>query len=96
MTLEAALVSTLNGRRLHRDRTRQKQTTGVGLIEIYDLRGGIGPELANISTRGFVNTGSDVMIAGFIVASAGGGSGKVIRPRARAIVSRFRGRESAG
>jgi hypothetical protein len=52
--------------------------TGVGLLEIYDLSGGIGPELANISTRGFVGTGSNVMIAGFIGSSSTGGSGQVI------------------
>jgi trimeric autotransporter adhesin len=53
-------------------------TTGVGLVEIYDLGAAFGPELANISTRGFVDTGSNVMIAGFIAASSTGGSGEVI------------------
>ncbi len=58
---------------------RGKQaTTGIGLIEIYDLAAGAGPELANISTRGFVGTGNSVMIAGFIVASANGGSSQVL------------------
>ena len=47
-------------------------------MEIYDLGSGFGPELANISTRGFVDTGDNVMIAGFIVASSTGGSGNVI------------------
>jgi hypothetical protein len=49
--------------------------TGVGLIEIYDLGASLGPELPNISTRGFVDTGDDVMIAGFIAGSSSGGSG---------------------
>lgn len=53
-------------------------TTGVGLIEIYDLAAGTGPELANISTRGFVATESNVMIAGFIVANSTGESDQVI------------------
>ncbi len=53
-------------------------TTGVGLVEVYDLGAGLGPELANISTRGFVDTGSNVMIAGFIVASNTAGSGQLI------------------
>ena len=52
---------------------------GVGLVELYDLGAGSGPELANISTRGFVDTGSNVMIAGFIVASSSSsGSTQVI------------------
>jgi hypothetical protein len=41
--------------------------TGVGLIEIYDLEVNSGPDLANISTRGNVLTGENIMIGGFIV-----------------------------
>ncbi len=40
---------------------------GIGLIEIYDLDHSVDSELANISTRGFVGAGDDVMIAGTIV-----------------------------
>jgi hypothetical protein len=39
--------------------------TGVGTIEVYDADVAADSELANISTRGFVQTGNDVMIAGF-------------------------------
>ncbi|MGI8431417.1 MAG: hypothetical protein ACR2MW_03890, partial [Chthoniobacterales bacterium] len=39
--------------------------TGVGLIELYALTAPANP--ANISTRGFVSTGENVMIGGFIV-----------------------------
>ena len=46
--------------------------TGVGLVEVYDLGQGANSRLANISTRGFVDTGDNVMIGGLIV---GGGSG---------------------
>ena len=47
-------------------------TTGIGLVEIYDLGtdslGSSGnSKLANISTRGFVDTGDNVMIGGFII-----------------------------
>ena len=45
---------------------------GVGLVEVYDLGLGANSTPANISTRGFVDTGANVMIGGFIV---GGGSG---------------------
>jgi hypothetical protein len=41
--------------------------TGVGLVEIYDANSATDSELANISTRGFVLTGDDVMIGGFIL-----------------------------
>src|SRR2546421_3788770 len=42
-------------------------TTGIGLVEVYDLASGSPTKLANISTRGFVDTGDNVMIGGFIV-----------------------------
>src|ERR1044072_2250659 len=41
--------------------------TGVGLVEAYDLDGGVDSELANISTRGLVQTEDNVLIAGTIV-----------------------------
>jgi hypothetical protein len=41
-------------------------TTGVGLVEVYDTSTGTSAELTNVSTRGFVGTGDNVLIAGFI------------------------------
>jgi hypothetical protein len=46
-------------------------------VEVYDLDLPAPSTLANISSRGFVETGDDVMIAGFVVAG-GNGAGKVI------------------
>jgi glucose/arabinose dehydrogenase len=40
---------------------------GVGLVELYDLDQGAPANPANISTRGFVETADNVMIAGFII-----------------------------
>src|SRR4051812_29682359 len=40
--------------------------TGIGLLEIYDLDTAANSKLANISTRGFVGTGDDLLIGGFI------------------------------
>jgi len=42
-------------------------TTGVGLVEVYDLSPEISSTLRNISSRSFVQTGDNVMIGGFIV-----------------------------
>jgi hypothetical protein len=47
-------------------------TTGIALVEFYDLgtaslEVSSNAQLANISTRGLVQTGDDVMIGGFIV-----------------------------
>jgi hypothetical protein len=44
--------------------------TGVGSIEIYDLDSNADSQLSNISTRGIVETGDDVMIGGFILVGA--------------------------
>jgi parallel beta helix pectate lyase-like protein len=41
--------------------------TGVGIVEVYDLDAASGSLLVNISTRGFVQTGDNAMIGGFIV-----------------------------
>ena len=51
-------------------------TTGVGLVEVYDLNSAASSSLSNISTRSFVQTGEHVMIGGFIV--QGTGTKKVI------------------
>ena len=42
-------------------------TTGVGLLEVYDLDSSASVVLANISTRGIVQTGDNVMVAGFML-----------------------------
>ena len=53
--------------------------TGVGLVEVYDLGHGANSQPANISTRGFVETGDNVMIGGMIVGGgSGGGSARVL------------------
>jgi hypothetical protein len=41
-------------------------TTGIGVLEIYDLALDANSKLVNISTRGFVGAGDDVLIGGFI------------------------------
>lgn len=41
--------------------------TGIGLFEVYDLDTTIPTKLANVSTRGHVGSGDDVMIAGVII-----------------------------
>lgn len=45
------------------------ESSGVSLIEVYDVRGSGDPatRLLNLSTRGQVRTGQDILIAGFVV-----------------------------
>jgi hypothetical protein len=45
-------------------------TTGIGLLDVYDLSPETNSILGNISTRSFAQTGDDVMIGGFIVQGA--------------------------
>jgi arylsulfate sulfotransferase len=42
-------------------------TAGIGLVELYDLSPQSNSKLKNMSTRGSVGTGDDVLISGFIV-----------------------------
>ena len=51
-------------------------TTGIALVEAYDLDLGVDSILANISTRGLVQTDDNVMIGGIIV--VGGGAQEVL------------------
>ena len=46
-------------------------TSGVGLVEVYDLNAGSASKLANLSTRALVNTGDNIVIAGFLLNSDG-------------------------
>ena len=51
-------------------------TTGIAVVEAYDLDRTVNSKLANISTRGLVQTGDNVLIAGTII--LGQASQKVI------------------
>ena len=52
--------------------------TGIALVEAYDVDLAANSTLANISTRGFVSTGDNVMIGGFVI-GAGGSATVVVR-----------------
>ncbi|CAN5479545.1 hypothetical protein BH18VER1_BH18VER1_20750 [soil metagenome] len=47
--------------------TGADNTTGIALVEVYDMQVSASSKLANISTRGVVGTGANVMIGGTIV-----------------------------
>ena len=69
---EAAIVALLNPGAYTAVLSGKNGGTGIGLVELYDLGTASldiasSANLANISTRGFVQTGDDVMIGGFIV-----------------------------
>lgn len=65
---EAAIVATLQPGAYTAVLREKNNVPGAGLVEVYDLSQSAGSELANISTRGFVQTDDNVMIGGFIIA----------------------------
>jgi hypothetical protein len=64
---ESVIVATLPPAAYTAVLTGSGHTTGVGLVEIYDKDASVNSVLANISTRGFVQTGNDVLIGGFML-----------------------------
>jgi hypothetical protein len=63
---EAAIVATLSPGAYTAVLEGKDGGVGTGLVEIYDLDAIANSRLANISTRGFVDTGDNVLIGGFI------------------------------
>jgi PKD domain len=58
--------------------TRGKNnTTGIGLVEAYDLTSGTS-HFGNISTRGLVGTGDNVLIGGFIAGPDSGAPTEIV------------------
>lgn len=75
---EAAIVTTLAPGAYTVILRQNDGGTGVGLVEAYDLDETANSKLANISTRGFVDTGNNVMIGGFIAGGSLGGTGNIL------------------
>jgi hypothetical protein len=61
-------------------------TSGVALVEVYDLDQSAPSRLGNISTRAFVNTATDIVIAGFILGHYAGDGRVVVRGIGPSIV----------
>jgi hypothetical protein len=64
---ESAILATLSPGAYTGIVQGKNNTSGVALIEVYDLNPGAASKLANLSTRAFISTGSDVAIAGFVL-----------------------------
>jgi hypothetical protein len=77
--LESGIDTTLNPGAYTAVVRGNNNTSGVALIEVYDLSLAAASKLANISTRAFVSTGDDIVIAGFILGSSSGDDRIVVR-----------------
>ena len=53
-------------------------TTGTGLVEVYDVDQNPNTQITNLSARGFVGTGDDVMIGGTIFRGSPGTAYRVL------------------
>jgi hypothetical protein len=71
--LESAIVATLpaNAARYTAILRGVNDAPGIGLVEVFDLGSAADSKLANISTRGLVQTDNNVMIGGFIITGSG-------------------------
>jgi len=78
--LESAIVATLPGNNAAYTvvLAGKNGDSGTGLVEVYDLAASENSALANISTRGFVDTDDNVMIGGLIVGSGDRGLAKIV------------------
>jgi hypothetical protein len=65
--LESAIVATLAPGSYTAIMRGNGNTSGVALVEVYDLNQGVDSKLANLSTRAFVSTGDKIVIAGFML-----------------------------
>jgi hypothetical protein len=76
---EAAIVATLDPGAYTAIVTGSGTTSGVALVEAYDLDRSASSKLDNISTRALISTGDDIVIAGFMLAGQTGLDRVVIR-----------------
>jgi hypothetical protein len=78
---ESVILGTLSAGNYTALLTGKNNTAGVGIVEVYDRDQAADSALANISTRGFVQAGENVMIGGFIL----GGSSNNARIALRGV-----------
>ena len=82
--LESAILATLAPGNYTAIVRGKNNTTGVALVEVYDLNQAAASKLANISTRAFVSTDANIMIAGFILGGGSGMNNMIVRGMVRA------------
>jgi hypothetical protein len=63
-------------------------STGIALIEVYDLDADVDSILANISSRGNVDSGDNVMIGGFIAGNETGNTRVLLRGLGPSLVGK--------
>lgn len=77
--LESAIIATLAPGAYTAIMRGNNNTAGVALVEVYDLNQGVDSKLANLSTRAVVNSGDNIVIAGFMLGGDSGNDRIVLR-----------------
>jgi hypothetical protein len=77
--LESAIVATLDPGAYTAIVRGKNDTSGIGLVEVYDLAQSVPAKLTNISTRALVGTAESIMIAGFILGNHSGDDRVIVR-----------------
>lgn len=85
---ESAIIATLAPGPYTAVVSGKSGASGIGLIEVYDLGQLTDSKLANISTRGPVQSGQDVMIGGFILGGQTGNTSVVVRALGPSLTAR--------
>jgi hypothetical protein len=76
--LESAILASLSPGAYTGILKGQNNGVGVGLVEVYDVSQAAASKLGNISTRGFVSTGDEIMIGGFILGGNNTGQANIV------------------
>lgn len=85
--LESAIVATLAPGTYTAIVSGNGNSSGVALVEVYDLDQGVDSKLANLSTRAFVSTGDDIVIAGFLLSDGSASNEVIVRGIGPSLVS---------
>ena len=92
---ESVIIATLSAGTYTVIQSSKDLTGGIGLLEIYDIDSAGDASLANISTRGLVQIGNEIMVGGFIL-EGGTLESTVVCSRNRAVPHLFRDQQRAG
>jgi hypothetical protein len=76
--LESAIVRTLDPGSYTAILRGKGGATGIGVVQAYDLNQAAQSKFGNIATRGFVDSGDNAMIGGFIIGPTGGTTTTVV------------------
>jgi hypothetical protein len=76
---ESVILRTLNPGAYTAVVRGKNNTTGIGVVEAYDLDPTNNSKMANLSTRGFVETGDNILIGGFITGNRNGNINVLVR-----------------